>query len=884
MRPRVTSIRFAALVLLAPAVLFIAVFGEVIFHPRVFAFRDVIHFYYPLSEQIAEAIHSGRVPLWDPAENLGQPLAANPAAALFYPGKLIFLAMVLPGVSFGACFKWYILGHFILACLGFYRFARLFGSSSASVFGALAYTFGGAVFFQQTNPIFLVGAAWFPLAFRGGVTLVDRPERFGVLKGAFPLAMMILGGDPQAAYIASVWLAGYFLYRRFLRRGASPARPGTRAALRLCAAFAAAALIAMVQIMPSVEMVRLSNRAPSSEPVCVWDTLLAVRGDDVGPTRGDSLADGVVCRQIDRSASRVGQIYRFSLPPWELLTMFFPRAGGDMFPENSRIGSVLNCGQGDWYGTLYFGLLPLLAVFCALGRRPKGNTKTAEGQTPLRSFMGVLAVLLILGSLGAFGPCWLARAVMGTDSLTPRAGDPVGGVYWLMTQLLPGFASFRYPAKLMTYAALPLCALAVFGYDAFRAGGAVPAGRLGRGGYWLAVLILLAVALAFFLPWGEASVAAASRRLPASLFGPLNNAAAARCLGGSALWAAFLLAVGGFLPLVRHKWGDCWFDRSVLFLLLLDLFIAGRWQVATVPDGALGRPIALAGCADTSGAPVRILRSGRLYPPRFLITSSKNRPAELALWQRATLLSRFAAREGFADLFPSGTMTPGSYDQLKRELFPDPKSPSYPGPAARDRDSVLAFLDCRYLLLQSGRPGNFAAEPLRPDGCLPWPDGLDLRRTNTADGRVRIFHREFTGLSPLEELRERHLCRAPEGESARITDYRSEKLTIQAELAAAGYLTVCEQYWPGWRCSVTPMVDQRPDRSQTRSVEIRPCCGFLRRVDLPAGRWQVEMSYRPTAFYLGALISILTVVYNGTALWLTRKNSSRTSVDPDGNL
>ena len=297
-----------------------------------------------------------------------------------------------------------------------------------------------------------------------------------------------------------------------------------------------------------------SNRAPSREPVRVWDTPRAACGGDAGPTRGESLADGVLCRQIDRPASRVGQIYRFSLPPWELLTMLLPRAGGDLFPEDSRVGSALNCGQGDWYGTLYFGLFPLLAALCALGRRREGRSKTAADQTPLRSFMGILAVLLILGSLGAFGPYWLARAAMGTDSLTPRAGDPVGGVYWLMTQLLPGVASFRYPAKLMTCAALPLCALAVFGYDTFRAG--LPAGRPGRVLCGAAVLVLLAIALVFFLPRGEAFLAAAaSRRLPASLFGPLNNAAAARCLGGSALWAALLLAAVGFLWSARHRLG-----------------------------------------------------------------------------------------------------------------------------------------------------------------------------------------------------------------------------------------------------------------------------------------------------------------------------------------
>lgn len=874
MKPYATPIRSALPVLLPLAVLFIALFGRVIFQPRTFAFRDSVHFYYPLYEQITTALHRGHFPVWDPAENLGQPLAANPAGALFYPGKLIFLGLFLPGVSYGVCYKWYILGHFILAYLTFYRFARHLGSRGASIFGSLAYTFGGALFFQQTNPIFLVGASWFPAAFSGGMALIDCNERAGlrrtrVLRVAFPLAMMILGGDPQAAYIASLSLVGYFFYRCFFYHRSFHARvprtrPGIRSGILLITAFFIAALLAMVQILPSLEMTRLTNRAGGTEPVCLWDRIHPVsraQNDSLPPC---SLADGLLCRQIDRPASRVGRIYRFSLPPWELLTMLLPRGGGDLFPENSRAGSALNCGEGDWYGSLYLGFFPLLAVIYALRKHGKNAiAASTRDNRPLRLYMGGVALVFILGSLGAFGPCWLVRVLFGAGSAVPCDGDPVGGVYWLMTQLLPGFASFRYPAKLMTSAALPLCALAVFGYDALLARREIFAvGRMGRVSFAATVSLLLMVALFFLPPWGERFLAALlPQRSLASLFGPMNIAAAARCLGGSALGGALLLVTGGSLFLNRREIGRMWLERSILALLVLDLFAASRWQVVTLPESALNRPIALAGRAASPGsAPVRILRSGQLYPPGFLSTASKNRPAELALWQRATLLSRFAAREGFADLFPTGTMTPTGYDQLKRALFPDPKDASYPGPPADVRDSVLAFLDCRYLLTRVHHPGNFAAERLLPDNReLPWPDGLEFRQMKAFDGRLRLFHREFPNLSPCQELAQRHRCPTSEGESACFIDYQPEKLIIRARLNSPGYLTVAEQYWPGWRCSITPIIGDQPDGSQTYPAEIRSCCGFLRRVDLPSGLWEIEMTYRPTLLYIGGAVSILTL-------------------------
>ena len=51
------------------------------------------------------------MPLWNPYENLGIPLAGNPAASVFYPGKLIF---ALP-ISYPWAYKIYIMDHLLLA-------------------------------------------------------------------------------------------------------------------------------------------------------------------------------------------------------------------------------------------------------------------------------------------------------------------------------------------------------------------------------------------------------------------------------------------------------------------------------------------------------------------------------------------------------------------------------------------------------------------------------------------------------------------------------------------------------------------------------------------------------------------------------------------------
>src|SRR6478752_6333456 len=172
-------------------------FGPAIFSGRPLAFRDSAHFYYPLFQWCRGEWAAGRVPLWNPAENCGSPVLADATSSIFYPGKLLF---ALP-IDFDWTFNLYIVLHVILAAGGAYALARSWRSSPAAAsLAAIAYSCGGSVVFQYCNIVFLVGAAWLPFL----VLFADRMLRGGRLTDslflATVLALMTLGGDPQAAY------------------------------------------------------------------------------------------------------------------------------------------------------------------------------------------------------------------------------------------------------------------------------------------------------------------------------------------------------------------------------------------------------------------------------------------------------------------------------------------------------------------------------------------------------------------------------------------------------------------------------------------------------------------------------------------------------------
>ena len=157
--------------LFGPLILGLACFAPVLFTDRQFAFRDSGDFYYPLYLRVQQEWRAGRLPLWEPEENGGVPLLGNPTAAVLYPGKLIYAALPYPWAA-----RVYVIAPRGPGLAAMWFLMRGWGVSlNRSALAALGYAFGGPVLLQYCNVIFLVGAAWMPLAFLSA----DRWVRLG---------------------------------------------------------------------------------------------------------------------------------------------------------------------------------------------------------------------------------------------------------------------------------------------------------------------------------------------------------------------------------------------------------------------------------------------------------------------------------------------------------------------------------------------------------------------------------------------------------------------------------------------------------------------------------------------------------------------------------
>ena len=197
--------------LLGASLIAVAVLTGVCYGPAIlgkqFAFRDAAHFYYPLYQRVEAEWDAGRIPLWEPEENGGMPLLGNPTAAVLYPGKVLFRLMPYPLAA-----RWYVIAHTLLATAGAVVLARALGIGGVgSVIAGSAYGFGGPILFQYCNIIYLVGAAWMPWALAAVDAWLRRGRLWAIGALAVALAMQVLGGEPQSAYLAGLCAGGYAL-------------------------------------------------------------------------------------------------------------------------------------------------------------------------------------------------------------------------------------------------------------------------------------------------------------------------------------------------------------------------------------------------------------------------------------------------------------------------------------------------------------------------------------------------------------------------------------------------------------------------------------------------------------------------------------------------
>ncbi len=227
-------------------------------------------------------------------------------------------------------------------------------------------------------------------------------DRSRIVIAAPAMAMMILGGDPQMA-LHSMIVVGVFYLVQCCRRVETELTLKSVIAVPIIAA-----MLSAPQLAASLSWSRQSDRVTADES-SVW----------YAPPVAES---------------KRAESFQFSLAPWHVAELVTPSPFGSLFPIYRRISHLIVGDGRMWTPTIYMGMITLVGLVIGLGNR----------QLRLTDRWTAVAILCLWLSMGHFG---LVMVIQAATGLLPDVDSAIGGPYWVLYQLIPGYDSFRYPAK-----------------------------------------------------------------------------------------------------------------------------------------------------------------------------------------------------------------------------------------------------------------------------------------------------------------------------------------------------------------------------------------------------------------------------------------------------
>jgi hypothetical protein len=261
-RRRVTAkaVVIGLLVLVSVTALF---HRQIVFAPpsHLLATADIERYFLPIHEYIKSELLAGRVPLWNPYIYAGTPLAANPQVTFFYPPAWInFLMPVVTGQ------RLLIALHAALAAMFQYLLLRRWGASRpAAMVGAIPWAFGGYMMANAAvgHLTMIFTACWLPLViYCADRAIAERQPRWLIAAGLV-VGVQVLAGEPQNSYYTAVGLTVFMLARGWDEAGVMKSIRVSLARLSAIALIAGA--VAAVQLFPTAELARYSDRADNTD-------------------------------------------------------------------------------------------------------------------------------------------------------------------------------------------------------------------------------------------------------------------------------------------------------------------------------------------------------------------------------------------------------------------------------------------------------------------------------------------------------------------------------------------------------------------------------------------------------------------------------------------
>jgi hypothetical protein len=220
---------------------------------------DTYRYFLPQKVVYADLLRRHELPVWNSFVGFGYPILGESQTGVFYPPNLVLYSLLPVNTAYNANF----LLHYVLTFLFTWMYARAIGLASwGSGLAALVYTFGWFPPRSGLEWAILTGA-WLPAALWCCERFLQTRKTRFALGLSIVLCVQLLAGHFNLAFLTVLTLAAYVPLRLFVANRELPAESRSRAK-SLCgfslAALAAAGLLAAVQIAPTWQLMRLSQR------------------------------------------------------------------------------------------------------------------------------------------------------------------------------------------------------------------------------------------------------------------------------------------------------------------------------------------------------------------------------------------------------------------------------------------------------------------------------------------------------------------------------------------------------------------------------------------------------------------------------------------------
>jgi hypothetical protein len=258
--PRVKD--WQAVTLLGVAV---AVFFNGILTQRTFLWDDVLAQTYPFRAFAATSLANHELPLWNPYVFGGMPFQADIQSAILYLPNLALTLFVSGGHLSYYALEVMILAHFWLAGVAMYFLAKELGLEAIfALFSGLVFSLSGFMIVHAVHPVFVEEAAWLPFI----VLLFHRALRRRSLAYAAGAGLAfghaVLAGAPQISLYIGFFLGLFFLFLFAVEARTNSLRSALGTVPIVGVTFAIAVGVAAVQLLPTFELIPLSDRATFS--------------------------------------------------------------------------------------------------------------------------------------------------------------------------------------------------------------------------------------------------------------------------------------------------------------------------------------------------------------------------------------------------------------------------------------------------------------------------------------------------------------------------------------------------------------------------------------------------------------------------------------------